>query len=88
MKEERTMPREVAPRARLIPVEVKRGEGRLIFASSPSLPGLFVTATSEEELAEEVPACIRMLMKAQFGLDVEVFEMEADEHVVSAPYVP
>jgi hypothetical protein len=82
------MPSEAQPRVRLIPVEVKAGEGRLLFASSPSLPSLLVTAPSEDELAREVPACIRMLLKAQHGIDVDVFAVEPDEHLTPMPYVP
>lgn len=73
---------------RLIPVQVRKGEGRLLFATSPALPGLLVTATSDEELAAEVPACIRMLMKAEHGLEVEVFPVEPDEWSPPQPYVP
>lgn len=82
------MPRNAPETARLILVAIERGEGRLIYASSPSLPGLHVTATSEEELAREVPACIQLLLKAQHGFDVEVYPVEPDEHFPPHEYVP
>lgn len=82
------MPREEAPSARLIPVEVKTGVGRLLIATSPSMPKLRVVATSEEELAREIPACIALLVKAIDGHDVDVWPVESDVQIGSGDFRP
>lgn len=82
------MPRDATPRARLIPVEVTAGEGRLLIATSPSMPKLRVVAISQEELAREIPACIAMLFKAMHGLDVSVWPVDSDLPIGSGNFQP
>lgn len=82
------MPRESTPRARLIPVEVTAGEGRLLIATSPSMPKLRVVATSMEELEREIPACIALLYKALHGEDVAVLPVDSDMPIGTGGFQP
>lgn len=79
---------EAAPRVRLIPVEVTSGEGRLLIATSPSMPTLRVVATSPEELEREIPACIALLFKAMHDQDVVVWPVDSDQQIGHGAFQP
>jgi hypothetical protein len=68
-----TMPRKVS----LVRVDIRRNDAGLLVATSPSLPSMLVIGRDGEELAEEIPAVIRMLYQAQRGMDVDVLQVES-----------
>ena len=62
-------------KAKVINVIIREDESGLLFASSPDLKGFRVTGRSFQELESEIPAVIKMLLRAQ-GISVSVIEAE------------
>ena len=57
--------------AKLIKIEVRRGEQGLWHATSPDMPGLRVTDTSRTELFAEIPRVLEMLCEGMSAHQVE-----------------
>lgn len=63
----------------VINVRIERKNGWYI-ATSPDLLGLIVSHQKYVSLAEEIPQCIKMLLKAQYNFDVEVEELTSPDN--------
>lgn len=67
----------------VVTVSMIRENGWYI-ATSPDLEGLIVTHQNFMKFAQEIPACIQLLYKANYGLDVDVEELPSfDNHDMS-----
>ena len=73
-------------KAKIISVEITKGEAGLLHAMSPQMSELFVSGESKEELIEAVPEVIRAIYKAH-GKDVTVLEAESSDTPIPMPWV-
>lgn len=57
---------------RVISVQIEEGREGLFYATSQDLPGLFVGAPTLDELHDEIPQVIKVLLEHELGGTVEV----------------
>lgn len=67
------------PMKTVVTVAMRRENGWYI-ATSPDLKGLIVCHQSHAKFAQEIPLCIKVLFKANHGIDVEVEELPSMEN--------
>jgi hypothetical protein len=53
----------------VIKVNIEQGREGLLYATSPDLKGLFVAAATVDELDDEIPRVIKVLLQEQTGGD-------------------
>ena len=65
-------------KAKVINVIIREDESGMFFASSSDLRGLHLACETLDELREEIPLIIKLLLEAE-GLKVSVIEAEAKD---------
>ncbi len=69
-----------------IRIALTRSRSTGIFAAeSPELPGLMTVGHDIEEIEQRLPDAIKQLIKAEYGVDVEVEAIETGGDVDFAP---
>lgn len=61
----------------LVTVRFRRTAKGHFAATSDDLPGLFLTYPTREQIVDDLPDAIRLLFKANYGEDVEVFALDS-----------
>jgi len=80
----------------VIRVTIRRTDSGLYFTDSPDLPGLVITAATEEEIVDLTPKGIAGILRAMFEQEVSVIRArtgvalesaESDTWVAIPPYI-
>jgi predicted RNase H-like HicB family nuclease len=72
---------------RVIGVQIEEGREGLFYATSQDLPGLFVGAPTLDELYDEIPQVIKMLLEHALGETVAVLPASQSGEHEHAPHL-